>query len=75
MEGGRGSDRYDAAGTKQDWYRISFGESKDSVGWNKGTTTVVVTAEMGDGEQTRITYYCCCCTDPKDNPAYDCITK
>lgn len=47
---GGGSDRYDA-GAERDWYRISFGESKDSASWNKGTTTCVVTAEMGDGER------------------------
>lgn len=42
-EGGGGrSDRHD-------WYRINFVESKDSAGWNKGTTTVVVTAEMSEG--------------------------
>eukprot|EP00752_Nemacystus_decipiens_P002499 g2348.t1 len=42
VEGGGGrSDRHD-------WYRINFVESKDSTGWHKGTTAVVVTAEMGE---------------------------
>ena len=43
VEGGGGrSDRHD-------WYRINFVESKDSAGWNKETTAVVVTAEMSEG--------------------------
>lgn len=48
--GGGGSNRYDA-GPDRDWYRISFGESKDSHAWHKGMTTCVVTAEMGPGEK------------------------
>lgn len=53
VDGGGGSDRYDTAG-ERDWYRISFGESKDPDGWHKGTTSCVVTAEMGDGERYTI---------------------
>lgn len=46
---GSSGDRNDP-GAARDWYRISFGESKDSESWSKGTTTCVVTAEMGEGQ-------------------------
>ncbi|CAM9519244.1 unnamed protein product [Laminaria digitata] len=47
VDGGGGSDRQDSVG-ERDWYRISFGESKDPDSWHKGTTSCVVTSEMGD---------------------------
>ena len=55
-ERGNGSSN-NSSSDRHEWCRISSGESKDSESWHKGTTTCVVTAEMGEGQtQTQLAW-------------------
>ncbi|CAM9371186.1 unnamed protein product [Ectocarpus sp. 12 AP-2014] len=54
-DGGGGGGHERQEGKLPDWCRISFGESKDSAGWKKETTSVVVTAEMTEAEMAKLT--------------------